>query len=198
MEYPDAYELLDLASSLGLERKIPVNLSTICSILDINIIQGAFHALGSIDINELGKIEVRLNSDLVCSKKRFVTAMLLGHYWQYLGQLKGEEFSNMKLPKYEVTQINYPYLSFKNSYEEFAYSLFASQLVMPARAVSTRLRLSDKQPSLIKVIKSASDFKVPVDVMMHRIELLNLNNGKAMFYTLLKRLPNIWSCHDKY
>ena len=65
MEYPDAYELLDLASSLGLERKIPVNLSTICSILDINIIQGAFHALGSIDINELGKIEVRLHSDLV-------------------------------------------------------------------------------------------------------------------------------------
>ena len=124
--------------------------------------------------------------------------MLLGHYWQYLGQHKGAEFSNIKLPKYEVTQINYPYLSFENSYEEFAYSLFASQLVMPARAVSTRLRLSDKQPSLIKVIKSASDFKVPVDVMMHRIELLNLNNGKAMFSTLLKRLPNIWSCHDKY
>jgi len=58
MGYPDAYELLDLASNLGLERKIPVNLSTICSILDINIIQGRNRTLGSIDINVVGKIEI--------------------------------------------------------------------------------------------------------------------------------------------
>jgi Zn-dependent peptidase ImmA (M78 family) len=171
----NAYELLDWASSLGLERKIPVNLSAICSILDINIIQRAFSALGSIDINKLGKIEIRLNSEMVYSKERFVIAMLLGHYWRYLGQPKTAIFSKIEFPKYEITQIVYPCLSFKHSYEEFAYSLFASQLVMPSSAVNTLLNLSKgKRPSLFKMIHLARGFQVPLNVMIQRIETLSL------------------------
>lgn len=192
MKYPDAYELLDLASSLGLERTIPINLSAICSILDINIIQGGFRTLGSIDINEVGEIEIKLNSEMVNSKKRFVTAMLLGHYWRYLAQPKRAIFSKIELPKYEVTKIVYPCLSFKHSYEEFAYSLFASQLLMPSKAVSTSLSLGKyKQPSLIKVINSASDFKVPVNVMIQRLESLSLNRGTSIFNALLLRLHRL-------
>ncbi|NVK43203.1 MAG: hypothetical protein HWE39_18310 [Oceanospirillaceae bacterium] len=192
MKYPDPYELLDWASNLGLERKIPVNLSAICTSLGIHFIQSEFTALGSIDINEVGEIEIKLNSEMVCSKKRFVTAMLLGHYWRYLAQPKRVIFSKTDLPKYEVTQIVYPYLSFKHSYEEFAYSLFASQLLMPSKAVSIRLSLGKyKQPSLIKVIKSASDFKVPVNVMIQRLESLSLNRDTSIFNALLLRLHRL-------
>ena len=174
MKYPDPYELLDWASSLGLERKIPVNLSTVCSSLGIHIIQGALPALGSINMNALGQTEIKLNSDMAFTKQRFVTAMLLGHYWQHLGKIKQAEISETYLPKYEVTEINYPYLSFKHDYKECAYSLFASQLVMPSSAVNTRLHLSKgKRPSILKMIRSARDFQVPLNVMIQRIETLS-------------------------
>ena len=174
MKYPDPYELLDWASSLGLERKIPVNLSTLCSSLGIKIIQAALPALGSINMNALGQTEIKLNSDMAFTKQRFVTAMLLGHYWQHLGKIKQAEISETYLPKYEVTEINYPYLSFKHDYKECAYSLFASQLVMPSSAVNTRLHLSKgKRPSILKMIRSARDFQVPLNVMIQRIETLS-------------------------
>jgi Zn-dependent peptidase ImmA (M78 family) len=126
-------------------------------------------------MNALGQIEIKLNSKIAFTKKRFVTAMLLGHYWQHLGKIKQVEISETYLPKYEVTEINYPYLSFKNDYKECAYSLFASQLVMPSRAVNTRVYLSKGQrSSIFKMIRSARDFQVPLNVMIQRIETLSL------------------------
>lgn len=191
----NAYNLLDWATTLGFERKLPVNLNSLCSLLDVEIIESDYEYLGGLKVVESSKIQFHICNGVSYFDKRFIVAMLIGHLWMNQIIAKAVDDTEHDRCIIQVNEIVYPKMTLSLNYELTAISLFAAQLLMPEYAVRNRVSKREDESDYFYTIKSlAKEFEVPRGVMAQRlksIEDLDINS-LLIKSSIMTRLENVF------
>lgn len=170
----DAYQLIDIASKLGMPRKLPVDPFKIAELLGVEVVFSDLGDMsGRISLNSERKPFIQINAKHHENRQRFTMGHELGHLCQdVLPAIDEIGYDD----SFEDINISYHRDTMATDPKEVAANLFSAQLLMPSVAVHSVMGelLDDGMSESNAINEAAKRFCVSPAAMSRRYKGLTL------------------------